>query len=94
MAGSKLVHIGNVIGANLFNLVLVSGTASALSPFSVPQGKTIAGVSVSLAVDIPVSIFVMALLTLPALLRGKLSRWQGIVLLCVYAAFCAVQFIL
>ena len=37
---------------------------------------------------------VMALLTLPALRRGKLSRVQGLVLLAVYAAFCAAQFTL
>ena len=32
------------------------------------------------------------LLTLPALIKGKLSRPQGIALLCIYAAFCVVQF--
>ena len=36
--------------------------------------------------------WVMALLTIPALVRGKLSRVQGVALLCIYAAFCAVQF--
>ncbi len=34
---------------------------------------------------------VMLLLTVPALIKGKLSRPQGIALLCIYAAFCAVQ---
>mgnify|MGYP003605651465 CR=1 FL=1 len=37
-------------------------------------------------------LLVMALLTIPALVRGKLSRVQGVALLCIYAAFCAVQF--
>ena len=39
-------------------------------------------------------LLVMVLLTVPALVRGRLSRGQGIALLCVYAAFCAVQFTL
>ena len=34
----------------------------------------------------------MALLALPALLRKKLARWQGIALLLIYATFCAIQF--
>ena len=34
----------------------------------------------------------MLLLTVPALLRGKLSRVQGVILLAVYAAFCVIQF--
>ena len=37
-------------------------------------------------------MLVMLLLTVPALLKGKLSRPQGIALLCIYAAFCVVQF--
>ena len=36
----------------------------------------------------------MILLTIPALVRGRLSRVQGVALLCIYAAFCAVQFTL
>ena len=36
----------------------------------------------------------MALLTLPALVKGRLTRPQGVVLLVIYAAFCAVQFTL
>ena len=35
---------------------------------------------------------VMLLLTVPALTTKKLHRWQGIALLCIYAAFCLFQF--
>jgi cation:H+ antiporter len=35
---------------------------------------------------------VMLILTVPALIRGKMARWQGILLLAVYAAFCVFQF--
>ena len=90
--GHGALSLGNVIGANLFNLVLVSGVSVTLAPFSIPQNSTIAGHNASLVMDIPVMLFVMAFLTLPALKRGKLSRVQGVVLLAVYAAFCVVQF--
>jgi cation:H+ antiporter len=92
--GHGALSLGNVIGANLFNLVLVSGVSITLAPFSIPQNSTIAGYNASLVLDIPVMLLVMGLLTLPALFRGKLSRIQGIVLLLIYAAFCAVQFTL
>jgi len=46
----------------------------------------------SLVLDIPLMLFVMAFLTLPAIKRGKLARWQGVTLLCVYAAFIGFQF--
>ena len=90
--GHGALSLGNVIGANVFNLVLVSGVSVTLAPFSSPQNSTFAGMNASLVMDIPGMFAVRLLLTLPALIKGKLSRPQGIALLCIYAAFCAVQF--
>ena len=90
--GHGSLSVGNIIGANLFNLVLVSGVSVTLAPFEVPVGKTIFGINSSLILDMPLMIVVMALLTIPALTTKKLHRWQGILLLCIYAAFCAIQF--
>lgn len=36
-------------------------------------------------------VAVMALMTLPALFKGKLHRWQGVTLLGIYAAFVTLQ---
>lgn len=92
--GRASLGIGNVIGANVFNLVLVSGISVSLAPFEVPVGKTFFGINSSLVLDMPLMLLVMLLLTIPALTKKKLSRWQGIVLLCIYAAFCIIQFFL
>lgn len=86
------LSLGNIIGANLFNIVLVSGMAISLSPFAIPSEKTLAGMNASLLVDLPVMFAVMALLCLPTLRKGKLRRWQGIALLAIYAAFTVFQF--
>lgn len=90
--GHGSLSLGNVIGANIFNLVLVSGASMTLAPFRIPQSSTLFGVNSSLVLDVPLMLFVMALLTLPALKTKKLSRYQGIVLLLLYAAFCGIQF--
>ncbi len=90
--GHGSLSLGNIIGANLFNLVLVSGMSVVLSPFAVPASKTVAGMNASLVLDIPLMFLVMAFLTLPAIFRGKLKRWQGVTLLCVYAAYVGFQF--
>ncbi len=90
--GHASLGIGNVIGANVFNLVLVSGMAVTIAPFDVPVGKLLLGRNASLVLDIPLMLLVMLLLTVPALTKKRLSRWQGITLLCIYAAFCAFQF--
>jgi len=81
--GHGSLSLGHVVGANLFNLVLVSGVSVTLAPFSIPQAAVIAGHNASLVLDLPLMLFVMAFLTLPALIRGKLSRWQGVLLLLV-----------
>ncbi len=91
--GHGSLSLGNIIGANLFNLVFVSGMAVTLNPFSIPVEKTIAGMNASLVVDIPVMFFVMLFTVLPALIRGKLARFQGVILLAVYFAFCVFQFV-
>ena len=90
--GHGSLSLGNVIGANIFNLVLVSGASMTLAPFRIPQSSTLFGVNSSLVLDVPLMLFVMAFLTLPALKAKKLSRYQGIILLVLYAAFCGIQF--
>ena len=92
LKGHSALSLGNIIGANIFNLVLVSGTSVSIAPFNVPAEKVIGGMNASCIVDIPVMFAVMALMTIPALIRGKLSRWQGITLVGIYMAFCIFQF--
>ena len=94
--GRASLGVGNVIGANVFNLVLVSGVAVSLAPFDVPVENTLldTGLNLSLVFDIPVMLLVMGLMILPAMMHKKLSRWQGLTLLGIYAAFCVCQFVL
>ena len=94
--GRASLGVGNVIGANVFNLVLVSGVSVSLAPFAVPNENTLldTGLNLSLVLDIPVMLGVMVLMIVPALMKKKLSRWQGIVLLGIYVAFCVCQFTL
>ncbi len=91
--GHGALSLGNIIGANVFNLVLVSGVAISISPFPVPENSMLFGQNASFILDIPVMLAVMAIMTLPAIFKGKLSRWQGITLLGIYAAFMVMQFV-
>ncbi len=92
--GHGSLSLGNIIGANLFNLVLVSGVSIVIKPFPVPVEATIFGQNASFVIDIPVMLAVMAIMTIPTLIRGKLSRMQGIALLAIYAAFIVCQTVL
>ena len=92
--GHGSLSLGNIIGANLFNLVLVSGVAITINPFELPVSGLIYGINSSLIIDIPVMLAVMLILTVPTLIKEKLSRWQGISLLGIYVAFCVLQFVI
>ena len=94
MKGHGALSLGNIIGANIFNLVLVSGAAITINPFEVPADATFFGMNASFIFDIPLMIGVMAIMTLPAVLTGKLKRWQGVSLLGLYGAYCVLQFVL
>ncbi len=91
--GHSSLSLGNIIGANIFNLVLVSGVAVTINPFDIPVSSTLFGINSSLVLDLPVMLCVMLILTIPTLIKQKLSRWQGISLLLIYSAFIVLQFI-
>jgi len=95
-SGHASLGVGNVIGANVFNLVLVSGVAVSLAPFDVPCENTLlnTGLNMSLVFEIPVMLGVMSLMIFPTLASKKLARWQGFLLLGIYLAFCVCQFVL
>ena len=90
--GHGALSLGNIVGANLFNLVLVCGLSITIRPFSIPVEKLFLGHNASFVIDLPLMFLGMVFVTVPALIRGKLNRIQGIILLVVYAAYVTFQF--
>ena len=91
--GHGALSLGNIIGANIFNLVLVLGVAITISPFTIPLSSMFFGMNASFILDIPVMFVVMAILTIPTIFKGKLERWQGISLLAIYFSYLILQFV-
>jgi len=85
--GHGALSLGNIIGANLFNIVLVLGAAVTIRPFTLESAS-----ASSFTVDIPLMVLVMAIMVLPALIKQKLYRWQGILMLCMYIGYCVFLF--
>ena len=92
MKGHGSLSLGNIIGANLFNFILVLGVSNTLAPFMLPASKTIAGINSALILDIPIVFIVMGLMLIPGLIKGKLYKWQGFILLAIYLTFTILQF--
>lgn len=87
------LSIGNIIGADLFNLVLVSGMAITIKPFSIPTASKFLGYNQSLILEIPIMILVLLILVVPSLIKKKTYKIQGIIMLTIYIGFITIQFI-
>ena len=72
------IAIGNVLGSNIFNALLILGAASALSPIAFVMDNMI---------DIIV-LLIFSLITLVfCVTNQRLSRKEGIVMLLLYAIY-------
>jgi len=73
------IAIGNVIGSNVFNLGLVLGTASMIRPLQLPPSLVVQQV-------LPALAFSVLLIPL-SLTNQRIDRWEGVLLLTLYAGF-------
>ncbi len=81
LSGSNEIAISNVIGSNIFNLLIVIGVCAAIRAFATDMEI--------LKRDMPVNILATLLLLL-FLINGTLERWEGIILLLGMVAYLVV----
>ncbi len=79
LSGSNDIAIGNVLGSNLFNLLVVLGACGAIRPFAV-----------TLRWDYAASIGAAVILLLLIVFDGDVNRIDGIILLALFAGFVAM----
>ena len=78
LGGDNGISLGNVIGSNIFNLLMVVGIASVILPIATDRPV--------LKRDMPVNIGITAVLFI-MLLDGMLSRLDAIILLVLFAGY-------
>ena len=78
LGGDNGISLGNVIGSNLFNLLMVVGIASVILPIATDRDI--------LKRDMPVNIIITAVLCV-MLLDGELGRLDAAILLVLLAAY-------
>ncbi len=76
--GENDLALGNVIGSNIFNTILVLGISGTISPLTANS---------TLLVDVLVMMGVTVLVYVFALIKGKITKWMGISLLTLYACY-------
>lgn len=76
--GASAVALGNVLGSNIFNLLLIGGVTAVIAPGTIPGEITNFGLPVLIAASVLLLIF--------AATGRKITRWEGAILLVIYFA--------
>lgn len=76
--GENDLAIGNVVGSNIFNILLILGVSATISPITV---------SVISMYDIFISMVASILVFVSAKTKGKITKVEGGIFLMAYAAF-------
>ena len=79
LAGKNELAISNVVGSNIFNLMVVCGMCALLCPLKID--------GISLKRDFPFSIAIAGLLMLLGKLDGSVGHIDGVILLIVFTGF-------
>jgi len=83
--GHDDLSIGNLVGSNVFNTLLVIGTAGVIRPFAVSARLV--------GTDYWIMAGVCTVFMLIVLIQKRISRGAGVFLLCVYLAYMAYLFV-
>lgn len=77
--GESGLLLGNLVGSNLFNLLMVLGVAGLVQPFALQP--------VLLVRDLPVMVLFAVAIASILYFRGQLHRWHGLMLLVTYGGY-------
>ena len=80
----KSISVGNILGSNIFNLLLVLGISSMIRPILVDSSV--------LGIYVPIMIVSSLLCVLFMRTKWTLERWEGFALLFIYIAFISLIF--
>lgn len=78
LKGSAEITIGNIVGSNILNILIILGISALVTPLSVAKS--------TIKIDIPVVIAATGLLYWMGY-DGKVSLWEGMLLLVVFATY-------
>lgn len=81
ISGSNEIAISNIVGSNIFNLMVVAGLSAVIKPFNIENTL--------LKRDFPVNAVACVVLLAMTILAGTLGRFDGIILLVAFVGYLA-----
>jgi len=96
LRGHKEILVGNVIGADILNVLFVIGAAAIAAPLPIVEHGT-AVPRIALYVHLPTMLLILVLFRLfifSAVGRGHFKRWYGIPLVAIYIGYTVLQYLI
>lgn len=75
------LSVGNILGANILDLTMIMPMSALVA------GKPLPISAASARIDLPACLLVGAVAVIPAMVTARFRRWQGVVLLVIYAGY-------
>ncbi len=79
LQGNADISVGNVVGSNIFNTLLILGMTAVIAPVAVTRSNS--------RRDIPIALLVTVLFVALGMTGQQISRWEGILFLLVFATY-------
>ena len=76
--GNSGIAIGNVLGSNVFNILMILGVTGIITPM------TISGITI---VDLSMMVISMILLWLFSFTKYRIERWEGVLLAAIFIGY-------
>jgi cation:H+ antiporter len=96
MKGHREILVGNVIGADILNVLFVIGASAVAAPLPIIEsGSSLPMIALYLHVPTMILILVLFRLFIRSATRtGHFRRWYGVPLVAIYVAYAALQYII
>lgn len=85
LKGNAGITIGNVVGSNIFNILMILGITACIVPVAVAAS--------TVRIELPFMIGVTGLLLVFGVTGNVVEFWEGMVLLLIFAAYLAYLFV-
>lgn len=81
------ISVGNIIGANIIDTSLILPICAIIAKGSIPVSEQ------ALRVDLPICLLIACVAIIPAIIKEKFYKWQGILCICLYIGYLSYMFI-
>lgn len=88
LKGHSDISLGNIVGSNIFNILLVLGATASIRPYDIPYDRYMN------TVGMPLMMGLAVLLLIFSISRNRLTRFEGALFSILYVVYCVLAVVM